>query len=132
MVTIPDSHRDLLVARVATVATVGADDRPQLTEVWFLHDEEGGFCLSLNTARQKTKNLLERPGISLLILDLVNPMRYLEVRGDAVVEDDPDYTFAARLGAKYSADLRLHDRPGERRVKVTIRPSRINAVNMGA
>ena len=31
MTTIPDSHRDLLDAQVATLATVGADGRPQLS-----------------------------------------------------------------------------------------------------
>jgi hypothetical protein len=34
-------------------------------------------------------------------------------------------------GAKYSADLRPHDRPGLHRVVVTLRPVRVNAVNMG-
>lgn len=34
--TIPDSHRDLLLGQVATLATVGRDGRPQLSEVWFL------------------------------------------------------------------------------------------------
>ena len=33
MATVPDSHRDLLDAPVATLATVGADGRPQLSAV---------------------------------------------------------------------------------------------------
>jgi len=56
MATIPDSHRDLLDAPVATLATVGADGRPQLSAVWFLADDDG-VRLSLNNSRQKTKNL---------------------------------------------------------------------------
>jgi hypothetical protein len=39
MNTIPESHRDLLDGEFATLATVGADGRPQLTEVWFLSDD---------------------------------------------------------------------------------------------
>ena len=39
--------------------------------------------------------------------------------------------FAARLGAKYHANLRDHDGPGQSRVKVIIRPVRVNAVDMG-
>ena len=36
---IPDSHRDLLELPAATLATIGSDGRPQLSEVWFLADE---------------------------------------------------------------------------------------------
>lgn len=123
--TIPESHRDLLQAEYATLATV-RDGRPQLTELWFLADDDT-VRLSLNTARQKTKNLMGTPACSLLILDLANPLRYLEIRGDAEIEPDPDYTFADKVGAKYKSDLRTMDQPGETRVIVTIRPSRIRA-----
>lgn len=126
MTTIPDSHRDLLGAQVATLATVGSDARPQLSEVWFIAEDDT-VRLSLNATRQKAKNLQRRPGCSLLILDLANPYRYLEIRGDAEVEPDPDYSFADKLGAKYQADLRERDNPGESRVVVTIRPHRIRA-----
>lgn len=131
MAGIPESHRDLLDAQFATLATIGPDGRPQLSEVWFLA-EDGTVKLSLNTGRQKTKNLMRRPQASVFILDLANPYRYLEIRGDAEVTPDDDYTFASRVGAKYGgADLRSHDQPGESRVAVTIRPVRINAITMG-
>jgi len=64
------------------------------------------------------------------ILDLAMPYRYLEIRGDAEITPDDDYTFADQVGAKYHSDLREHDQPGQSRVKVTIRPVRVNAVNM--
>jgi PPOX class probable F420-dependent enzyme len=128
---IPESHRDLLDAQVATLGTVGPDDFPQLTEVWFLLDDDGGVKLSLNTSRIKTRNLLARPRCSLLILDLENPYRYLEVRGTARIEADDDYAFAHKVGAKYGgADLSAHDRPGESRVTITIEPVNIYAVDM--
>jgi PPOX class probable F420-dependent enzyme len=129
MTTIPESHRDLLDAQVATLATIGEDGLPQLTEVWFLYDD-GEVKTSLNTSRVKTRNLRARPACSLLILDLANPYRYLEVRGRADVEPDDDYAFAQKLGAKYGADVRDHDRPGESRVVVTIRPARVHAIDM--
>ena len=90
MPTFPDSHRDLLDADFASFATVGADGFPQVTEVWFLH-EAGDLKLSLNSARRKTRNLRERPQCSLLLLDLANPYRYLEVRGTARIDPDDDY-----------------------------------------
>ncbi len=127
----PDSHRDLLEAKFATLATLGKDGGPQLTEVWFLF-EDGKLKTSLNDSRLKTKNLVARPRCSLFILDLANPFRYLDVRGTAKVEPDDDYAFAARLGAKYGADVRDHDGPGEKRVVVTIEPTNVFAVDMGA
>lgn len=129
MTDFPESHRDLLDAEFATLATIGADGLPQLTEVWFLHDH-GELRTSLNTSRVKTRNLHERPECGLLILDVQNPYRYLEVRGRAALEPDDGYAFADRLGAKYGADLRDHDRPGESRVAVTLQPERIRAVDM--
>jgi len=129
MATIPDSHRDLLDAPVATLATVGADGRPQLSAVWFLADGDN-VRVSLNSARQKTKNLRANPAATLFILDTANPARYLELRGDATVAPDDDYAFADQVGAKYGADLRNMDQPGETRVVVTIDPVRVNAVDV--
>jgi PPOX class probable F420-dependent enzyme len=129
MIQVPDSHRDLLDASVATLATIGPDGRPQLSEVWFLSDGQS-VKLSLNTSRQKTKNLTARPECCLFILDLQVPQRYLELRGDAEVTPDADYAFADQVGEKYGSDLRVHDGPGEGRVVVTINPHRVNAVDM--
>jgi PPOX class probable F420-dependent enzyme len=128
---IPESHRDLLNGQVATLATLGPDGRPQVSEVWFLA-EGTTLSLSLNTSRQKTKNLSRNPACSLFLLDLANPYRYLELRGDAEISPDPDYALATKVGAKYRSDLREHDRPGDTRVVVTIRPVRVNAVDMGS
>jgi PPOX class probable F420-dependent enzyme len=130
MANVPDSHRDLLDAPVATLATVGADGRPQLSAVWFLADDNG-VRVSLNTSRQKTKNLSANSAATLFILDTANPARYLELRGDAKVVADPDYAFADQIGAKYGGvDLRNMDQPGESRVVVTIEPVRVNAVDL--
>ena len=128
MPAIPESHRDLLNGQFATLATVGPDGRPQLSEVWFLAEGDT-VALSLNTARQKTKNLMANPAANLFLLDLAVPYRYLEIRGDATIWPDDDYVFADRLGAKYGADLRAIDPPGQSRVRVVIRPVRVNAVD---
>lgn len=129
MSTIPETHRDLLDAQFATIATIGRDGRPQLTEVWFLKDGDS-VAISLAESRQKTKNLMRHPHGSVLILDLTNPFRYLEIRGDAEIEPDNDYAFASRVGAKYNSDLRQYDQPGEKRVVTRIRPVRVHAMDM--
>lgn len=127
--TVPESHLDLTSAPIATVATVGADGRPQLSAVWFLY-QDGKVRISLNDARQKTKNLVANPAVTFFVLD-PGGHRYLEVRGDATLEPDADYVFADRVGEKYGgADLRAMDGPGESRVVVTIEPSRVVAVDM--
>ncbi len=127
---IPTSHRDLLEAKVATFATVGADGRPHVSEIWFLVDGDT-IGISLNTSRQKTKNLVRNPACTLFILDLARTSRYLELRCDAVVAPDDEYRFADLVGAKYGADLRVHDRPDQARVAVTLQIRKVNAVDMG-
>jgi PPOX class probable F420-dependent enzyme len=126
---IPESHRYLLESEFATLGTVGTDGLPQLTVVWFLYDS-GEIKISLNSSRAKTRNLLARPACSVLVLDLQNPYRYLEIRGRARIEDDADYAFADRVGQKYDSDLRRHDRPGETRVIVTVKPEKVHAIDM--
>ena len=130
MTDFPGSHRDLLDAEVATLATIDRRGFPALSAVWFLYDE-GEVKVSLNTARLKVQNLRAKPECSLFILDCGNPYRYLEIRGRARIEPDDDYAFADKLCAKYGGtDLRTVDRPGESRLVVTIEPVNVWAVDM--
>lgn len=132
MASIPESHRDLLDAPVGTLATIGPDGRPQASIIWFLA-EEGTVRFSLNTSRQKAKNLEANPAANLLILDGANAGRYLELRGDVTIEPDDSYTFADKVGAKYGGvDLRNMDQPGQSRVVVTLHPVRVNAIDLSA
>jgi hypothetical protein len=123
MTDIPESHRDLLGEQVLTLATIGSSGRPQLSNVWFV-TEGDTIKMSLNTARQKVKNLQANPACSVIITGNP-PYRYLELRGEAEITPDDDYEFADKVGAKYKADLRDRDNPGDKRVVVTIRPARV-------
>jgi PPOX class probable F420-dependent enzyme len=126
---IPDSHRHLLDAPVLTLATVGPGGRPQSSPTWFLYEDEQ-IKISLNTARRKVHNLRANRACSLVIFDPGTLYRYLEIRGDATLAPDEDYAFADREGAKYNADMRTMDQPGESRVVVSIAPARVNAVDL--
>jgi PPOX class probable F420-dependent enzyme len=126
MTTVPESHRDLLDAPVAVLATNGRDGYPQVTALWFLYDE-GTIKLSLNTTRQKVKNIQAQSECTFFILDPANPYRTLEIRARAEITPDSDYTFAKKLGAKYGGvDLSTRDRPGEMRVVVSLQPIKVN------
>jgi PPOX class probable F420-dependent enzyme len=125
MTSIPDSHRDLLGEQVLTLATIGSTGRPQLSNVWFVADGDA-IKMSLNTARQKVKNLIANPACSVIITG-TPPYRYLEIRGDAEITPDDGYEFADTVGAKYNEDLRTRDKPGDKRVVVTIRPAHVVA-----
>jgi PPOX class probable F420-dependent enzyme len=127
--TIPENFLDLLDSDTAVLATIGPDGRPQLSAVWFLAEEKA-IKISLNTSRQKVKNLRRNPAVTFFLLDPTRPSRYVEVRGDAEIADDAGYEFADRVSPKYHADLRAFDGPGQSRVVVTIRPVRVNAVDM--
>jgi PPOX class probable F420-dependent enzyme len=123
---IPASHADLLNAQVGVLGTIGSSGRPQLSAIWFLAEDDT-VKFSLNTARQKAKNLQANPKASFLIFDPANPYKYIELRGDAEVTPDDDYSFANKVGAKYNANLRDRDEPGDTRVAVTLKAARVVA-----
>lgn len=128
--TVPETHADMLQADIAMLATIGASGVPQVTATWFLADDDGSIKLSLNTARQKVKNLLRTPECTLFFLDRANIRRTLEVRARAELVPDPDYVFGDKLGKKYGADVRTRDKPGESRVMVILHPLRIVATDL--
>ena len=126
MPEVPESHKDLLQAPVAVLATNGANGQPQVSALWFLYDD-GQIKISLNNSRQKLKNLQRDPRCTLFILDPNNPYRTLEIRARAELTPDPDYVFADKFGKKYNnADLRTNDQPGQTRYVVTLQPLKYN------
>ncbi len=126
MSAIPASHADLLEGQIVILTTNGPDGYPQSSAVWFLND--GGLVkISLNDARQKTKNLRRDQRATLFFVDPANPFRTLEIRADARIESDTDYDFADKVGAKYGGtDLRNMDGPGQHRVVVSFEPVKVN------
>jgi PPOX class probable F420-dependent enzyme len=128
MSMIPESHADLIEKNpILVLGTNGADGFPQITALWFLVDDDGSIKVSLNTLRQKTKNMVKDPRVTLFFVDPDNPYRTLEIRANASIEADPDYAFADRVGAKYGgADLRNMDGPGQSRVVVTFENLKAN------
>ena len=124
---LPDSHADLLATPgVASLSTLGADGYPQVTALWFMREGDT-IVTSLTTARQKVKNAIRHPKVSLFILDPENRYRTLEIRGDLTIEGDPGLQMMRRLVEYYGQDFETFPAPKEGRVKATITPRHIVA-----
>lgn len=81
--TIPSSHLDLLTRPICGVlTTMGRDGWPHSSLVWVDHD---GECARVNTTleRRTGRNLARDPKVSLIVIDPVNTVRFLEIRGTA-------------------------------------------------
>jgi PPOX class probable F420-dependent enzyme len=80
-VAIPTSHLDLLARPVfGVLSTMMSNGQPQSSLVWV--DYDGTYVL-INTTleRQKTRNILAEPRVTLLVVDPANTSRFIEVRG---------------------------------------------------
>src|ERR1700712_4966154 len=126
--SLPSSHLDLLSAPgTAALATIGADGTPQVTAIWYFL-EDGKVKISLSSARQKLKNLQQRPTATFFVIDPQNPMRTIEIRAGVELAPDPDLAFGDRVVAHYGNpfDMRDIDQPGDLRWVATLNPTRGN------
>lgn len=125
MPVISPSHRDLLeTPHTVIFATVGTDGQPQVTAIWAMLDGDV-VRTSLWKGRQKYKNLLAHPQVTLFVIDPENPYRTLEVRATAEITDDPGLEFLQRLLHLYGTNLEKFPGPTDERVVITLNPSRI-------
>jgi PPOX class probable F420-dependent enzyme len=125
-VMIPESHADLLKEpRFVHLAAIGPDGAPHVQPIWTIWDGEF-LRFTTTTDRQKCKNVLKDPRVSVSVNDPDAPYRYLEVRGVVErVEPDPEGEFFDVLGDRYG--LR-YDKPigdHERRVILVMRPTHV-------
>jgi PPOX class probable F420-dependent enzyme len=113
----------------AGLATVMPDGSPQVTPVWIDYDGEN---VVFNTAvgRQKDKNLVAQPRVSVMLVDPDNPYRYLEVRGTVIERaTDGAEEHINKMAKKYiDQDVYPWRRPGEQRVIFKIKPERVSSM----
>lgn len=124
-----ESHRDILESTaLAFISTVGPHGEPQTSPVWFGWD---GHTLrfSHTKARQKYRNLVRDPHIAVCIVDPATPYRYIELRGTATIEDDPEKRFIDAMAKKYTgADSYGNNQPGDERVVIGVVPTHVNTM----
>ena len=125
--SLPEAFRDLLLgANTAVLTTLLADGSPQGSPVWYWSDDGRDLQISTTADRLKHRNVLRDNRVSVTIVDPARPLRYLEVRGTADIEDDPDGVVRDRIAVKHGfSDGAAFDEPGARRVTLRIRPTRI-------
>jgi PPOX class probable F420-dependent enzyme len=131
-VAIPASHLDLLTRPICGVfTTMGADGQPQSSLVWVDTDAE---CARVNTTleRQKGRNLLANPKVSLLVVDPDSTARFIQIRGDGELLTDGAEGHLDRLTREYTHHpayyghiYPLAQRARETRVTVRIHARRI-------
>jgi PPOX class probable F420-dependent enzyme len=128
-IPIPESHLDLLTRPICGVlTTMGGDGQPQSSLVWVDIDDE---CARFNTTlqRQKGRNLLANPKVSLLVVEPDDAARFIQVRGDAELVTDGALEHLDALTRMYTR----HDRyygcvyPTEQRASETRVIGRIHA-----
>lgn len=126
MPDLTDAQREVIGSTpVVALSTIGPKGTPQTTATWFLLDDDGRVTLSLSESRQKVKNLQRNPAASLLFVNPQNPFQTVEIRGAATIEPDDAGTVIDRVNAKYNANVRSFDQPGEQRYAVTIHPEKV-------
>ncbi|HYT81587.1 MAG TPA: PPOX class F420-dependent oxidoreductase [Actinomycetota bacterium] len=99
---IPASHLDLLTRPICGVlSTLGGDGQPQSSLVWV--DADGGCArVNMTLERQKGRNLLANPKVSLLVVDPDNTARFIQIRGHAELVTDGALEHIDALTRKYT------------------------------
>jgi len=131
-VSLPESHLDLLTRPICGVfTTIGPDGQPQSSLVWV--DVADG-CAIVNTTleRQKGRNLLVNPKVSLLMVDPDNTARFIQIRGDAELVTDGAVDHLDALTMKYTRHPRFYGciYPSEQRARETRVICRIHALRI--
>ena len=127
MPTLTDNQARLFTDKnFAVVATVGPDGSPQSSVVWIDWDGEN-VVFNTTRPRAKGRNLERDPRVSVTVFDHGNPYRYVEVTGDAVLEDEGANEHINDLSHKYRGE----DYPDPNgRVIVRVRPKQVHAMGV--
>jgi PPOX class probable F420-dependent enzyme len=126
---IPDSHLDLLTRPVhGVLTTMGSDGQPQSSLVWV--DVQDGFAVVNTTLeRQKGRNMVANPKVSLLVVDPDNTSRYIQIRGDAELTTEGALDHLDAITRKYTSHPAFYGYvyPVEQRARETRVICRIHA-----
>lgn len=130
MTWIPDTYLDLIndeSKALCSLATVMRDGSPQLTPVWFNSD---GIHILINSAkgRVKDRNMRRNPKVAIMIIDPMDPYRYIQIRGKVVeITTEGARQHINALSKKYTGrDIFTGGPSDEIRVTYKILPEKIS------
>ncbi len=127
-VVTPEQEELLLSTTFGMLTVLRPDGFPSTNPISYYWNGET-IQISTIKSRYKYKCLLKNDHVAFCVQSFENPMAYIEMRGKATVEDDPERkilraTFAQANFGEPPEDL---DPPGEERVAITIYPERIHS-----
>lgn len=109
----------------AVLATLEPNGQPQLSVVWMARDH-ADVLFSTVRGRRKEQNLRRDPRATMLVYPTDNPQEYVEVRGEATLEDDPSGSLIQALSQKYTGQPFTGDHGTDNeRVVVRLRPRHV-------
>lgn len=124
---IPESHLSIIeTATMAMLSTIRhKDGHISTTPMGFDWD---GETLRFSTLKKRVKyrNMLEDPRIAVCIVDPKNITRYVEIRGIARLEDDPEGSLNKRMYKRQTGKEFDLDEPDAQRVIVTVVPCQVS------
>jgi PPOX class probable F420-dependent enzyme len=95
----------------AALTTMGADGQPSTQMMWVDADDDH-LVINTEVHRQKFKNMTREPRVTVTVIDVENPYRYIEARGhvSGTVGGDEarahiDEVSQRYLGADYGTEI---------------------------
>jgi PPOX class probable F420-dependent enzyme len=85
---------------IAVLSSVGKDNRPHATPVWYLFDD-GEFRISIGAGGQKHRNVERNPEVTLVIDRREMPIYALMISGTAEIEPAFPHEDRLRLAVRY-------------------------------
>ena len=130
MNAIPEKYHDLLKDEAKAflfLATIMKDGSPQVTPIWFNHDDEH-ILINSAKGRIKDRNMRARSQVAFVIQDPADPYRYLQIRGRVVeITEEGGLEHIKALARKYTDKPWRGNSPDEVRVTYKILPEKIDA-----
>lgn len=106
------------------LATINADGSPQTSTMWAARDGDDVIFSTL-VGRQKYKNVLRDPRVSVLITDPANGESHVEVRGVATLDETGGRELIDALSRKYRGEGFPEEDPSRVRVVLRVTPTKV-------
>ena len=115
--------------RFAVLATINADNTPQLTTMWYLLEDDGTITMNTKVGRTKERNMRRDHRISICIEDSYD---FITINGTVEMIDDPEiaqrdiYRLSRRYHGEAKARIQMEQQfSKETRVSLRLKPESI-------